>query len=584
MKIRTISSIIFFIGFLSSASAQVICPNHDVYVPKNINRVISNDVFKYYHNSMFTTRQLFIGPGPVKMDLSINHKYNIFDEAPLKIKDCVFFIPYKNYIENYSANQNRKDYFYLNKVPSVSANQNNFNLILPYSLRFYIDTADISIKPEQIEMVLDSNYNVPYDKYLQPFYFRKYEVTNAEYREFVNYVRDSIAHTILGYVDDPDKLGQHFILPKDYSPFVEITDTTKITFYINWKEKINWEDEEVKLILEDSICGIFLPKHERFYSRKRIDPRKLNYEYYKEIDVKVIKTKINVYPDTLSWVNDFSYTFNEPMTQNYFWHPAYNDYPVVGVTYYQAIAFLHWKTQKHQKELDAKGIKIKIEYDLPTEAEWDIAATAELCEKEISIYTNNYYYLADENWITDLSLKQDRNGRRTDSINEKTNTHFVTLTQDNLFEQLKKNWIFRGDLRFDGAIHTQKSVIEKGTKNDLLNLNKDELGICFMGGNVSEWLKESYEENWNPIFTKRQELLKTFQGEDTKILSQIEMYYDKRNAKDGKLVRGSNWWDERFLNKLGKNIEGMNAKLFVSPDSAHCTLGFRYVIHVSPKE
>ncbi len=78
--------------------------------------------------------------------------------------------------------------------------------------------------------------------------------------------------------------------------------------------------------------------------------------------------------------------------------------------------------------------------------------------------------------------------------------------------------------------------------------------------------------------------MKTFQGKDTEILSQIEMYYNERNAKDGKLVRVSNWWDERYSNKLGKNVEGMNAKLFVSPDSTHCTLGFRYVIHVSAIE
>ena len=47
----------------------------------------------------------------------------------------------------------------------------------------------------------------------------------------------------------------------------------------------------------------------------------------------IIKEVINVYPDTLVWVHDFTYSFNEPMTENYFWHPAYDEYPVVGVTW-----------------------------------------------------------------------------------------------------------------------------------------------------------------------------------------------------------------------------------------------------------
>jgi sulfatase modifying factor 1 len=44
-------------------------------------------------------------------------------------------------------------------------------------------------------------------------------------------------------------------------------------------------------------------------------------------------------------VHDFTYSYNEPMTENYFWHPAYDDYPVVGVTWSQAKAFNVWRTQ-----------------------------------------------------------------------------------------------------------------------------------------------------------------------------------------------------------------------------------------------
>ena len=69
----------------------------------------------------------------------------------------------------------------------------------------------------------------------------------------------------------------------------------------------------------------------------------------------VIEENTNVYPDTLCWIRDFTYGYNEPMTETYFWHPAYDDYPVVGVTWGQARAFNAWRTQllatwkKHQR-------------------------------------------------------------------------------------------------------------------------------------------------------------------------------------------------------------------------------------------
>ena len=58
----------------------------------------------------------------------------------------------------------------------------------------------------------------------------------------------------------------------------------------------------------------------------------------------VVEETINIFPDTLVWVRDFTYGFNEPLA-DYFWHPAYDNYPVVGVTWSQAKAFNAWRTQ-----------------------------------------------------------------------------------------------------------------------------------------------------------------------------------------------------------------------------------------------
>ena len=49
-------------------------------------------------------------------------------------------------------------------------------------------------------------------------------------------------------------------------------------------------------------------------------------------------------PDTLVWRNRLGY--NEVMTENYLRHPAYAEYPVVGVSWIQAVEFANWRTDR----------------------------------------------------------------------------------------------------------------------------------------------------------------------------------------------------------------------------------------------
>jgi gliding motility-associated lipoprotein GldJ len=52
----------------------------------------------------------------------------------------------------------------------------------------------------------------------------------------------------------------------------------------------------------------------------------------------------NARPDTLVWREKLAY--NEPLVENYLRHPAYHDYPVVGVTWVQANDFCLWRTDR----------------------------------------------------------------------------------------------------------------------------------------------------------------------------------------------------------------------------------------------
>jgi sulfatase modifying factor 1 len=249
------------------------------------------------------------------------------------------------------------------------------------------------------------------------FWMDQTEITNNKYRQFVYYVRDSILRTKLGNASIPDR--QYFMVDgegNEYDPKV-----------INWEEKIDPEEETTISTIEE----MFYPPEERFNGKKQVDVRKLNYSYYwvdylqaakstykyddfektagkyegqvtnidgTRTDIKdrssfIKHNIINVYPDTLCWIRDFTYSFNDPQASLYFWHPSFDDYPVVGVSWVQARAFSIWRTDYMNTTLRKQGIPDVQAYELPLESQWEYAARGGL---DLSVYpwggpyTRNY--------------------------------------------------------------------------------------------------------------------------------------------------------------------------------------------------
>lgn len=75
-------------------------------------------------------------------------------------------------------------------------------------------------------------------------------------------------------------------------------------------------------------------------------------------------------PDTLVWRDRQGN--NEAYVEYYLRHPAYENYPVVGVSYNQVKAFAAWTTKKYNDNPDRvfKAVKFR----LPTEEEWEFAS------------------------------------------------------------------------------------------------------------------------------------------------------------------------------------------------------------------
>jgi formylglycine-generating enzyme required for sulfatase activity len=198
------------------------------------------------------------------------------------------------------------------------------------------------------------------------FWMDATEITNNEYRQFVYWVRDSVAARKMGKV----KAG---------------SDGNE---YVDWKamQQMKWDDPKTIEALGNT--DLILSPEERIFGKKELDVSKLLF-HSEVFDLKeaakkenqgksrskfIIKKDVAIYPDTLVWIRDFAYSYNEPMTKRYFSHPAFGNYPVVGVNWKQATAFCEWRTLYLNAYLDSKKRVQESDFRLPTEAQWEYAA------------------------------------------------------------------------------------------------------------------------------------------------------------------------------------------------------------------
>ena len=197
----------------------------------------------------------------------------------------------------------------------------------------------------------------------------------------------------------------------------------------------------------------------------------------------IIKERINIYPDTLCWVRDFTYANHSAMTQNYFWNTAYDNYPVVGVTWSQAKAFSVWRTQIFHSWLQTNGDLFVNDCRLPSESEWERGARGDL---DMAQYPWGGPYIRNASGCFLANFKP-----------------------------------MRGRYFEDGGFYTVK----------VYSYNPNGFGLYCMAGNVAEWCSTAYDES---TYEFAHDMAQDFE-------------YDAKDGdapvKKRKVLRGGSWKD-----------------------------------------
>lgn len=142
-------------------------------------------------------------------------------------------------------------------------------------------------------------------------------------------------------------------------------------------------------------------------------------EWLKKVYPPTEENYKNIYegasPDTLVWRNRLGY--NETMTNNYLRHPAYANYPVVGVNWVQAVEFSKWRTDRvNEAVLEKNGYLKKNAKTLDVSAENNFNTETYLAAPTMT-YGGNEEILLKGKGASKKAPRPDKNGNVVEEKN-----------------------------------------------------------------------------------------------------------------------------------------------------------------------